>query len=420
MVTVRELFLENRFPSGWKQIPILIYLPVGLILATIRVFIGLQAILAASLLYKLSSIRSVVLRFMCVILGVIVVKENEEVEDESAKVIVSNHVSLLDHMAIHLLRNSFSISLSDLPSFFHHALNYMDVGNCQNQEALVRNVKNYLSADATIDVQAEMGITSGQKGLLRFSVWPCKLSCLIQPVAIKIWRPPLTDISPSVINTSWSSDIFWFLFVPFTVFKIKYIPVIKQEENESPEDMCKRLEKAIADELNITPTNFTVNDKVELEKRISSEMNFMKQPQARVPVDAGLVEMASRVKEVLSDVPLAVIYKDLAKTRSVDLTITNFLEGLVKYTPERNPPAVQLPINIVPEKRKSCLNEAAGSIGPTTGAAQASTSFDTSSKTFHKSAQERMISFQERKLRLIQSARQRYIEKHMLNVMNSG
>lgn len=104
---------------------------------------------------------------MCVILGVIVVKENEEVEDESAKVIVSNHVSLLDHMAIHLLRNSFSISLSDLPSFFHHALNYMDVGNCQNQEALVRNVKNYLSADATIDVQAEMGITSGQKGLLR-------------------------------------------------------------------------------------------------------------------------------------------------------------------------------------------------------------------------------------------------------------
>lgn len=97
----------------------------------------------------------------------------------------------------------------------------------------------------------------------------------------------------------------------------RYIPVIKQEENESPEDMCKRLEKAIADELNITPTNFTVNDKVELEKRISSEMNFMKQPQARVPVDAGLVEMASRVKEVLSDVPLAVIYKDLGKDRKL-------------------------------------------------------------------------------------------------------
>ena len=66
------------------------------------------------------------------------------------------------------------------------------------------------------------------------------------------------------------------------------------------------------------------------------------------------------------------------------------------------------------ENRKSSLNATVG------GSAQPSTSFNTSSKTFHKSAQERMISFQERKLRLIQNARQRYIEKHALNVMNSS
>lgn len=96
------------------------------------------------------------------------------------------------------------------------------------------------------------------------------------------------------------------------------------------------------------------------------------------------------------------------KTKSVDLTIANFVEGLVKYIPEKNPIPVAVTPNVSSE-RKSSLN-----------VNQPSTSFDTSSKTFHKSAQERMMSFQERKLRLIQSARQRYIEKHALNLINSS
>jgi phage-related protein len=39
---------------------------------------------------------------------------------------------------------------------------------------------------------------------------------------------------------------------------------------------------------------------------------------------------------------------------------------------------------------------------------------DTSAPTFARSAQERMLSFSERKVRLIENARQRYIEKHGL------
>lgn len=100
-----------------------------------------------------------------------------------------------------------------------------------------------------------------------------------------------------------------------------------------------------------------------------------------------------------------------AKTRNVDVTISNFLEGLVRYTPETNPPPVQPHSNTVPEKRKSNLDVSQ----PST-----SMSFDTSAKTFPKSAQDRMASFQERKMRLIESARKRYIEKHALNIMNSS
>lgn len=142
-------------------------MPVGLILATIRVFIGIQVVLAATVLYKLSSIHSVVLRFMCGILGIIVIKENEEVEDETVKVIVSNHASLLDHLAIHLIRNSFSTKSCDLPTFLHQGFNYKDMGVNQNQELFIKNVKSFLNNDVTIDIQPEGGITSGKKGLLK-------------------------------------------------------------------------------------------------------------------------------------------------------------------------------------------------------------------------------------------------------------
>jgi hypothetical protein len=45
---------------------------------------------------------------------------------------------------------------------------------------------------------------------------------------------------------------------------------------------------------------------------------------------------------------------------------------------------------------------------------------DTSAPTFARSAQERMLSFSERKARLIENARQRYIEKHGLKSAGFG
>lgn len=157
----------SRFPSGWKLIPLVIYLPVGIVLATIRLFIGVQAIVAAALLHKLSAFRSAVLRTMCAILGVVVIQENEEVRDESVKVIVTNHVSLFDHLAIHLVTGSISVNVWELPAFFHFAFNFKDLGTYRDKENLVQNLKSYISSDVTVDIQPEGAITSGKKGLLR-------------------------------------------------------------------------------------------------------------------------------------------------------------------------------------------------------------------------------------------------------------
>jgi len=72
------------------------------------------------------------------------------------------------------------------------------------------------------------------------------------------------------------------------------------------------------------------------------------------------------------------------KTRNVDVTIANILDGIVTYTPEPNP---QTPSSVIPPSGSS--NSAKDKI------------FGTSS-------------FQEKKAKMIQEARERYIKKHGL------
>jgi hypothetical protein len=44
------------------------------------------------------------------VLGVLVKEENKEVRDENSKVLVANHVSPCDHIAVHLMCGSVTVS----------------------------------------------------------------------------------------------------------------------------------------------------------------------------------------------------------------------------------------------------------------------------------------------------------------------
>lgn len=100
------------------------------------------------------------------------------------------------------------------------------------------------------------------------------------------------------------------------------------------------------------------------------------------------------------------------RTRNVDITITGILEGHVAYTPETIPSPSSSPTHnaVLPS-----TSSPATSSREVTGK-----DFSTAAPTFPKSAQERMQSFQERKLQLIMNARKRYIDKHGLSALASN
>ena len=52
---------------------------------------------------------SIILRCLCVVLGVVVKQENTTGRDENLKVLIANHISPCDHVAVHLAVGSITV-----------------------------------------------------------------------------------------------------------------------------------------------------------------------------------------------------------------------------------------------------------------------------------------------------------------------
>lgn len=410
-VEVKELFDENRYPSGWKAIFLVLYTPFGLVLAGVRLLIALQALVVAALLPQLPAVKSFVLRSLCIAFGIVVKQENTAVRDENLKVLVANHISPCDHIAVHLVCGSITPSVWELPAPFWWALGMQEFGLRQGRDVLTASIRNHLEKSATpVLCHPEGSTTSGKVGLLKFSSWPFCLSDVIQPLTVRVWRPPFADVAASALATGVWADIFWFLFVPCTIFTLRYLPAVVKETGESEVQLGERVAKLLAADLGVVVTEHTASDKVEYEKRYLLEQS---QPIiVRNTSTSELQRMAHQVGEVLPYVPHDVVVRDLVRTRSVDVTISNILEGVVTYIPQVESLPSPSPLSMTTHDLKNVPSTSSAT--HTLASTVQGSCLDTSAPSFARSAQERMLSFNERKARLIENARQRYIKKHGL------
>jgi len=116
-------------------------------------------------------------------------------------------------------------------------------------------------------------------------------------------------------------------------------------------------------------------------------------PQQQRPQSTSKIDkMVQQVKDVLPQVPISVIRKDILKSKSVDATLANILEGNVPYTPLTSE-------EIQTEKGKQ-LEKRSASVDRQVNPAQ---NLPDSTKS---------LSYQEKKKLMIDEARRRYLEKH--------
>lgn len=405
---MESLFNVNRIPDNRTKLMTAFYFPFGLALVIIRLFITLHALLVTCLLPK-SAATSFILKTIFGVIGIQVIIQEDRRKDKDAKVIVSNHVSNLDHMIIDFIIANITPDIVGLSSFMQWLTGFKDFGSSKGADVLEDNIRKFVrESKFPVLLHPEKATTNGA-GLLKFMSFPFSLG-KVQPVALQATRWPMT-MAVTTLKSNIYQDFLWSLFVPYTIYKVKLLPEEECREGESVEEFAERVRRNMADSLSVPLTEFTWSDKQELVKRLEEEEACKQEkqrkamqrsvgslPSDRSISDPELQRMVQQVQDVLPDIPAPAILKDLEKTREVDLTITNILEGKVPSETER---AEQSNDSLMDIRKKINLD-----IAPSQ-----QTYGDT---TFHRVASNRMLSLEERKQIMLETARQRYKEKHGL------
>ncbi|XP_063472661.1 lipid droplet-regulating VLDL assembly factor AUP1 isoform X1 [Symphalangus syndactylus] len=406
-----RLFDSHRLPGDcFLLLALLLYAPVGFCLLVLRLFLGIHVFLVSCALPD-SVLRRFVVRTMCAVLGLVARQEDSGLRDHSVRVLISNHVTPFDHNIVNLLTTCSTPLLNSPPSFVCWSRGFMEMnGRGELVESLKRFCASTRLPPTPLLLFPEEEATNGREGLLRFSSWPFSIQDVVQPLTLQVQRPL---VSVTVSDASWVSELLWSLFVPFTVYQVRWLRPVHRQLGETNEEFALRVQQLVAKELGQTGTRLTPADKAEHMKR---QRHPRLRPQSAQPSfppspgpspDVQLATLAQRVKEVLPHVPLGVIQRDLAKTGCVDLTITNLLEGAVAFMPEDITKGTQsLPTASAPKVRPRKWSDPSlrfPSSGPVTPQPTA--------LTFAKSSWARQESLQERKQALYEYARRRFTER---------
>uniref|UniRef100_UPI003AAC9365 lipid droplet-regulating VLDL assembly factor AUP1 isoform X2 n=1 Tax=Centroberyx gerrardi TaxID=166262 RepID=UPI003AAC9365 len=409
---IEDMFDFRRFPKdGLVLLLLLIYSPVGLCLMLLRIFIGVHVFLVSCALPE-CFVRRFIVRTMCSVLGMHVRQKNPRSRDKNTKLYICNHVTEFDHNIINLLTPCNTPQLEGSTGFVCWARGFMEMHSASGQGVIGESLQRYCSTEGTLPLLLfpEEDTTNGRAGLLKFSSWPFSLTDSIQPVALRVTRPLLALSTP---ESSWLMELLWTFFAPCTVYHVSWLPPVSRQEGESMQEFANKVQELLACELGLVSTQITKADKAEHIKRKrhtapqTSTSNLGVRPGSislgfMVPSsgaeDHRIIKMAQQVKDVLPDVPLNVIARDLVKTNCVDTTITNLLENS-----EEAPMEATGTSTFGPSRNSSSFSS-----GPTP-------TIKPAAKSFGKSPADRHLSLQERKEALYNFARRRYIEKHGLD-----
>ncbi|KAG1962307.1 PlsC domain-containing protein [Pimephales promelas] len=419
---IEQMFDFQRLPNDrFILLLLLLYSPVGLCLMLLRIFIGVHVFLVSCALPD-SIVRRFIVRIMCSVLGLHVRQNSPRLRDKTARLYVSNHVTHFDHNIINLLTSCNTPLLEGPVGFLCWARGFMELGQgVGSRTELTETLRRYCSSPNALPLLLfpEEDTTNGRTGLLKFSSWPFSVSDSVQPVALLVKRPFIALNTP---ESSWLKELLWTFFVPFTVYHVRWLPPLSKEDGESHIEFASKVQELLASKLGVISTQITKADKAEHIKRkrhtaaqtAHSSKNGFNDLGARPRTvaqgflgtsagaeDSRVARMVQQVKEVLPDVPLSVITRDLLQTNCVDTTITNLLEHADQFSSEASASAPSAPAK---PAASSTLSTMASTPNLKPGA-----------KSFGRSPIDRHMTLQERKEALYEYARRRYLEKHGLN-----
>lgn len=311
---ILNMFYKHRFPSGWHLLPILLYTPVGVLLALLRILVVLHLWLCTLLLPDCNPVRTFLSYGCSFVFGILVkIDPESEPRHKQSRIIIANNVSVLDHFALRRTTDTLVPSIWEVPGVLNNVLGVQKM-DMTSKDALIANIKQFLSTSKySITIQPEFGTTNSRVALLRFNSWPFSIETSVQPVTIKVSRPDLVPVHVTSLASTWWTEVFWFMYVPYTMFTLKYLKI---RQNPDHETLAREVEKVIADDLGLQISSYTVSDKTEYEKRYERMERILNSARstrstANSQYSMEMQRMIRQVSEVLPLVPHNVIFRDL-------------------------------------------------------------------------------------------------------------
>lgn len=123
----------------------------------------------------------------------------------------------------------FQPCATTLNSPLSYAIGLYNFNTISNVDEVKKSISVFIVNNSVpLLFQPENKITNGET-LLKFKEWPFSLTNEVQPVFLKVYRP-VFDISVTTIESSYWSDIFWYLFSPYTIYHLSFLPVTEKGE----------------------------------------------------------------------------------------------------------------------------------------------------------------------------------------------
>lgn len=347
------------------------------------------------------------------LLGVTIEKDVKELIENGPRLIVSNHITQLDPLIVSMVVPCHCLTSKDLPWYIQPLIRWTNYKNTGTETFKVLSTLLTTQNDPVLCFP-EPSITNGA-GLMKFDTWPFSTRTVAHLIQID-YKSFLIKLNLCPSGSIDSVNLCCLFFLPMTTFRIRYISSVLPTQTDSIDVYAQKVQTELAQKAKLISTNVTEEDK---ERFLANKIDGQPRPKIRQQppkTNNSMMEMARQVKDVLPQVPLSVIETDIKITKNIDDTIDRLLSGVVKFTSEES----EIPVPVASNNEPKIIHRAVESPpkaattlpnnSPSTST-ESTKLFYCGAATFGKTARERVKSYDERKARLYQQARERFLQR---------
>lgn len=184
-------------------------------------------------------------------------------------VLVYNHVSLIDAIAIATLENATIVAAD--PSANESSFNKYFFGDIvkafgrkifiiKNLRTLIRDIQSWKQSDTSeILCVAPEGTISNGRSLFRFEKFFFSLDTEVVPVALSV--SPALPINMHPLGSHHAANIFWAFAMPYVGIRIDILDAVHKNDDETSLDFADRVRSNIAQKLGANVSEYSNLDK---------------------------------------------------------------------------------------------------------------------------------------------------------------